>query len=1149
VGSQDKFQPSPSAFIGREPELAELQAGLDDAIAGRGRLFLISGEPGIGKTRITNELATGASDRGARVIWGRCWEGHGAPAYWPWIQVVRSCVGDPASERLGVLLNSDAGEVIELLPEIAQRRRSSPVVARMRALPSSDPEQARFRLFDSAARLLKNLAATGPLMIVVDDLHDADQPSLLMLRFVARELRDARILVVGTYRDTEVRRSPALAKLMGDLGREGISLPLAGLSKAEVAQFVMGRAGTLPSSELISKLHRTTAGNPFFLDGIVRLLLAQQKLQDGAPSGFGNLQIPDGVRDAIRRRLTALPQETHELLSIASVIGQEFDVDCLQRVSGGDPDSLLDSLDQAQRDGVIVEARAPRARRRFCHDLIRETLYDDLPTASRLKLHWRIAQVLEELYAGNPEPHLAELAHHYRKAAQSVDTPSGEITKAIDYSIKAGEAVRAVAYEESASHWEAALELMEQQPHSDERRANLCLQLGALMTFIDRVKGIEYQEKALKLYENLSQSGTREVWLKLPRLPYGFSSLPMVMAQVHTNLGAYLATPGPWLNVQRSFEHLHKAEAMLGEEAQSDAGARLSSQIDFGLALAASRVMRNGEGLAASLRAMKTAENLREVWLIATSASQYGLHLFCAGRLAEGFAMMDRAWEKADSFNEPTTACGVTWTSGSCHFALGDLEEARRCFERELSKPRNKNTGFSRRMLSGLLGQVLLSAGKMNQARPLLAQMSDIADYGNGQIAFWEGRWEESELVWAQDLERAHQGGAREEGNSRMLCWVRRILKQHSSAEALLQAGLSICGEEPLQCVEMCARPQLALLHAETDRCEEAVPHLARCREIMAAGEDWRGVRGEVMRAEALVSAIQKRFEEAQARFEKAVEIFRHYQVPLEESETLYYWGRALVAAGKRADGAEKLDAAADIYWRCGAGQPWIERALAAKPHRPGASVSTVPEPAAVDFAFRRQGDYWTLSFKGQLVRLKDAKGLHYIAHLLRHPWMKFNVIELANLTGAKGADAVALAQPRSSQSGTDTATAMRSDLGDAGAVLDPKAKADYRRRLGELKEELEEAERLNDLGRKERLREEFDFVTAELAAAIGLGGRDRKTASHVERARSMVSNRIRFSMSRIEAMDSALGRHLNESIRTGYLCAYLPRQPVDWQF
>ncbi len=324
-------------------------------------------------------------------------------------------------------------------------------------------------------------------------------------------------------------------------------------------------------------------------------------------------------------------------------------------------DSLLDSLDQAQRDGVIIEARAPRARRRFCHDLIRETLYEDLPTASRLKLHRRIAQVLEELYAGNPEPHLAELAHHYRKATQSGETPSGEITKAIDYSIRAGAAARAVAYEETVVHWEAALALMERQPHSEERRADFCLRLGGLMTFIDRLKGLEYQEKALRLYEVLAQSGRREVWLSLTDdLPYAFSSLPMVMAQVHTNLGAYLATPGPWLNVQRSFEHLRKAEALLGAEAQSDAGARLSSQIDFGLALAASRAMRNGEGMAASLRAMKTAEHLGQRWMFATSASQHGLHLFYAGRLAEGFALLDHAWEKADSFNEPLTAWGVT---------------------------------------------------------------------------------------------------------------------------------------------------------------------------------------------------------------------------------------------------------------------------------------------------------------------------------------------------------------------------------------------------------------------------------------------------------------------------------------------------------
>jgi len=144
VRSEDKFQPSLSNFIGRSSELAELRAGLDDAIGGRGRLFLITGEPGIGKTRLTSELATRANQGGAKVIWGRCWEGRGAPAYWPWIQVVRTCVENPASQSLGALLDSDAAEVAELLPESAERRRSSPAVALLRAVPSSDPSRRAF---------------------------------------------------------------------------------------------------------------------------------------------------------------------------------------------------------------------------------------------------------------------------------------------------------------------------------------------------------------------------------------------------------------------------------------------------------------------------------------------------------------------------------------------------------------------------------------------------------------------------------------------------------------------------------------------------------------------------------------------------------------------------------------------------------------------------------------------------------------------------------------------------------------------------------------------------------------------------------------------------------------------------------------------
>ena len=182
--SQSTFdrQPSPNAFVGRERELAEIRGGLDDVGAGQGRLFLLSGEPGIGKTRLAEEISNDASARGMRVVWGRSWEGGGAPAYWPFIQILRACIEGRDSEDLKALLGSCASEIALLIPEI---KLSLPSLEGAKA--ATDPESARFRLFDAVAMLLKNVARNGPLLIVVDDLHDADHPSLQMLRFVDRK--------------------------------------------------------------------------------------------------------------------------------------------------------------------------------------------------------------------------------------------------------------------------------------------------------------------------------------------------------------------------------------------------------------------------------------------------------------------------------------------------------------------------------------------------------------------------------------------------------------------------------------------------------------------------------------------------------------------------------------------------------------------------------------------------------------------------------------------------------------------------------------------------------------------------------------------------------------------------------------------------
>jgi predicted ATPase len=246
---------SVAAFVGRDRELADLRAGLDDVGAGHGRLFLLSGEPGIGKTRLAEEISNDASARGMRVAWGRCWEGGGAPAYWPFIQILRACLTDRDSESLKALLGSGASEVARLIPEI---KLSLPSLEEANAAP--DSESARFRLFDAVATLLKNGARAEQLLLVVDDLQDADQPTLQMLRFIARETREARILIIGTYRAVEVRQSPELGKLIGDLIREGRTISIAGLSQAEVGEFIERGSAQKADDKLVANLYHATSG-------------------------------------------------------------------------------------------------------------------------------------------------------------------------------------------------------------------------------------------------------------------------------------------------------------------------------------------------------------------------------------------------------------------------------------------------------------------------------------------------------------------------------------------------------------------------------------------------------------------------------------------------------------------------------------------------------------------------------------------------------------------------------------------------------------------------------------------------------------------------------------------------------------------------
>ncbi|HYL58689.1 MAG TPA: AAA family ATPase, partial [Candidatus Acidoferrales bacterium] len=536
TGGGENTYPRPALpqFVGRIRELAELRAGLEDALGGRGRLFLVSGEPGVGKTRLADEFSVRAASSGSCVLWGRCWEGGGAPAYWPILQVVRALI---ARRELAPAVPLLSGEKLALIASIAPelRQLSNLHIAEKSPAPASDREKARFELFDSVASLFRACAAVVPLVLVIDDLHDADQSSLQMLTFIAKGLKDSRAMIVGTHRDAEVRRSPELGERIGDLNREGSTLPLGGLSRSEVAEFVTSRSGRTAEEDVVARVYSATDGNPLFVDGVVRLMLADHEFNNpsGRDAGF---KLPHGVRESIRRQLSALPEEAQELLKIAAVIGNEFDANLIANQGEIKAAEVANLLEHAIAAGVVSRSVSASGRYRFSHALIRNAVYDDLSPVERSQLHLQTATSIEELHASDLKPHLAALAHHFREA--------GHWEKAVDYSILAAEASLTVyAYDEALSHRNEALELLDLHDGNPGKKADLLTGLGWLLETTSPQKAVDHLERALGLYEALKAVDDG--------------------ARVHMMLGGIFARSGPLNDPPRALVHLRKAEPVL----------------------------------------------------------------------------------------------------------------------------------------------------------------------------------------------------------------------------------------------------------------------------------------------------------------------------------------------------------------------------------------------------------------------------------------------------------------------------------------------------------------------------------------------------------------------------------------------------------
>ena len=1102
-------------FVGRERELAELRHALDETCEGRGRLFLISGEPGIGKSRLAEEIAREAANREMRVLWGRCWEGDGAPAYWPWIQVVRTLLGSFDPQRRGNLAaESDiASDIIHEVAQIIPDLRQAQSALRPPVTDKLDANEARFRLFDAVTNFLKIGARAHPMLIVLDDLHDADEASLALLRFIARELKGAPILIVATYRDLEVRRSPSLSKLIGELSREACPIPVRGLREPEVKKLIQFRAGQTPDAMLVAKLCAATSGNPLFVDGIVRGLMAEGSLVSSEVLDRP-FKIPSGVREAIHRRLDDLSPETNSILAVAAAIGNEFEFHLCQSVADVFPDEAYRLLDEASSAGIVTSPG--RGRYRFSHALIHEAVYEELDTNSRILVHGKIAYRLEETYREDIDPHLAELAHHFREA--------GVTEKAIQYLIRAGQDAASVfAHTDAMAHWQGALALMEQQGADARQRADLLHWLATVAFWVDRAMSLKYGESAIALHESSGRFNRA--------------------AQVHILLGnIFHMRDHPLSNAALASDHLRRAESVIANGPETSA----SSDLYHIISANECHKLNVAATANAARRAMQISDRLVDKTIWPHAAAFYAWSLCMKGQLSEGFALYERAFEI--SLQVKVRCFAAAWGAGILSRWLGDPRGARHCYERELKRIRKDASPLEFNAISSWIDGACFDEGQILH----LQQKYGTED---PKVRFWiGGKWE----AIADWLERQVEVGEKTDDRTTALneCvsagLANLFLGEHARAEKLFNYGLD---REPGSVVfqEMRARPWLARLYVETNRLDEADEQVARCRQIMATGEDWRGLVGTVARAEAAVEAARGNYCVAYPLLESALAVHQRYHTAWEEADTLTLWGRVLAAAGDRTRAAEKFDAAIENYRFRGVGPRFLEylqadkmRALGARPTKTdtGAKQSRQAE-SKVTGAFRKEGEFWTVGYDAATFRLKDAKGFPYLAYLLAHPGQPIHVYDL--IEAVEGSAAYVRTTIRAESEDLEIVR----EVGGPGATIDSRARSEYRGRLRDLHCELDEAERTNDLGRCQRLRTEIEMVGEELSGSSGLGGQARTTSGNAERARGLVGKNIRSVVEKIRGQHPALGRHLATAIRTGYFCAYQPdpEHPIIWQF
>jgi tetratricopeptide (TPR) repeat protein len=1091
-----------SLLVGRARELTALERLLDGASRGRGGIHVLSGAPGIGKTRLADEAAARATARSFTVAWGRAWETGGAPAYWPWI------------ELLAPLAEARADAVPPRVAALLDRSRVTEHAESTRA----DPARERFELFEAVGSFLRSAARGAPLLLVFDDLHAADVASLELLSFVARGLRASRIAVVATYRDAESRLAP-VAEVLARLTREGSVLSLRPLSGEDVAEIVRQDAGHF-DAPLAEALFELTEGNPLFLHESLHVVAAGSF--EAPLDALRDIGVAGGVLAVVQSRLGGASDELRALLEMASVVGRDVSLGLVTESVAQPLESVRWGLEEAVRRGILL--RRGDDRWSFSHVLVREAFYREMPEAKRSGLHATVKGVLERRVARGTEQQLSTLAHH---ALSSL--PIGDPVDAVRTARLAADAARAqLAYEEAIQLLERALATCERFGVADLERAEVELALGWAVT---EAGDTERGRELVRSVARIARAARDPRLLARSALAQGAQ---YVLAEIRGELVDILrealgALGEPSDGAERANNGAER-EDNGAERANDTEDRRLRARLLARLAAALTPSATPEEPLGLARQALQMTVSETDARTRIDVDVGVGAAFSDFAPPDERIPVNERLLRDARGVGDRVLRLRALTRLSCDHLERGDTAAAdgaiaaRSALADALGHPRYQwATPLIRSMRAMPEGRFDDCEAEICDARRIAAEASDpnaerCIEVHRFSMLLVAGRTEElraHEAATLRVLQSLPDGLA-------LHTWLVAVIASRIGDPETARRSLHALGAFSVMTARM-ARATLAEAAVLSD-VPEIYERLYGTFSVEDALVSWGpfafACLPPIARVLAAIAFAKGRPAEAVAHCERALTLSTRMDAGAHSAWVHLTWGEGLKG---RPEAREHLECATrlaeklrmpEVLMRA---QAAIEAGIARPMSVPPAAA---PAPLPV-FSLLRDSSGWTVSHGGRTFRLKDVRGLGMLAKLVESPERELHVLDLASDPAPPGAAV---------------------DLGDSGEVLDAKARDAYKARIVDLREQVEEAESFADTARAARLRYELDALTDQIAGAVGLGGRERRTGSAAERARIVVQRRVREAIRKIADQDAELGRHLDWTVRTGTFCAYEPR-------